>query len=369
MNRYGIIYKITNKVNGKVYIGQTINKNGFQGRYNYYGVGIERVYNYHINNKKKNRYYNEHLLSSIEKYGFSNFEVDEEFYVAYSKEELNRKEFELINRYNAIDREYGYNNKEGGGNKKLSKEAKKKISKSRIGKFTGENSANFGKVLSKETKEKISKSKKGKYSGEDSYWFGKTHSEEAKKKISKSRIGKFTGEKNPFYGKTHSEEARRKMSEKASKRTGSKNPKAKKIVLLNTKEIFDTIREASEKYGISEKSISSNCNNIVTYAGNINNQLAVWMFYEEFLKLNDEEVSERLNNKNRYKNTTGYVLLNTKEIFTSLEEAHKKYGANKGSISQCCKGKLKSAGKHPITGEKLVWMYLDEYTREIKEIA
>ena len=30
MQRYGIIYKITNKINGKVYIGQTIRKYGFK---------------------------------------------------------------------------------------------------------------------------------------------------------------------------------------------------------------------------------------------------------------------------------------------------------------------------------------------------
>ena len=27
---YGIIYKITNKINGKVYIGQTVNNKGFK---------------------------------------------------------------------------------------------------------------------------------------------------------------------------------------------------------------------------------------------------------------------------------------------------------------------------------------------------
>ena len=31
-----------------------------------------------------------------------------------------------------------------------------------------------------------------------------------------------------------------------------------------------------------------------------------------------------------------------------------------GNIVSCCEGKLKSAGKHPVTGEKLVWKYLDD---------
>jgi len=30
------------------------------------------------------------------------------------------------------------------------------------------------------------------------------------------------------------------------------------------------------------------------------------------------------------------------------------------SIGQCCMGKVKTAGKHPITKEKLTWRYIDE---------
>lgn len=33
-----------------------------------------------------------------------------------------------------------------------------------------------------------------------------------------------------------------------------------------------------------------------------------------------------------------------------------KYGINAGSISSCLRGKLQSAGKHPVTGEKLTWV-------------
>ena len=44
---YGVIYKITNKVNGKVYVGQTSKSGGFKKRYDYGGDGIIRVYKYH----------------------------------------------------------------------------------------------------------------------------------------------------------------------------------------------------------------------------------------------------------------------------------------------------------------------------------
>lgn len=112
--RYGIIYKITNKINGKVYIGQTKEKRGFKDRYNCSGVGIERVYKSHLSNKKSRGQCNEHLLNSIIKYGFEAFEVEEELMVAYSKEELSAMERQLISFYDANNPEYGYNKTNGG---------------------------------------------------------------------------------------------------------------------------------------------------------------------------------------------------------------------------------------------------------------
>jgi group I intron endonuclease len=48
------------------------------------------------------------------------------------------------------------------------------------------------------------------------------------------------------------------------------------------------------------------------------------------------------------------------EYFWGAKEAADKYGMYKADIAKCCKGKLKSAGKHPVTGEKLHWVYADE---------
>ena len=52
--------------------------------------------------------------------------------------------------------------------------------------------------------------------------------------------------------------------------------------------------------------------------------------------------------------------ITTNEIFNSIKEAKEKYNINYGSICSCCKGRYKFAGKHPITGEKLVWEYYEE---------
>ena len=52
-NIYGVIYIIRNKINNKLYIGQTIEKGGFGRRYGH--------------NLAKNTH-NKHLKSSIQKY-------------------------------------------------------------------------------------------------------------------------------------------------------------------------------------------------------------------------------------------------------------------------------------------------------------
>lgn len=44
--------------------------------------------------------------------------------------------------------------------------------------------------------------------------------------------------------------------------------------------------------------------------------------------------------------------------FGSMGEASREYKVNQGDISRCCNGKRSYAGKHPTTGEKLVWEYI-----------
>lgn len=46
--------------------------------------------------------------------------------------------------------------------------------------------------------------------------------------------------------------------------------------------------------------------------------------------------------------------------FNYIQEASEYYNIDRAGISKCCRGKLKSAGKHPVTGEKLVWKYIEE---------
>jgi hypothetical protein len=47
------------------------------------------------------------------------------------------------------------------------------------------------------------------------------------------------------------------------------------------------------------------------------------------------------------------------KVFDSLKIAGKELKIRCDHISECCRGKRQSAGKHPVTGEKLHWQYCE----------
>lgn len=109
--------------------------------------------------------------------------------------------------------------------RKWSEERKKEQSKKLTGKMVGENHPFYGKCHSPETKRKISEARKGKYSGESHPNYGKKWSEEKRKKFSEMRKGSITGENNPMYGKKHSDETKRRISlSRKGKRIGEDHP-------------------------------------------------------------------------------------------------------------------------------------------------
>jgi group I intron endonuclease len=248
---YGIIYKIRNKINNKLYFGQTTNKRGFRGRYSNKGFGIKRIYNRYILRKNNNLAYNKHLFRSIEKYGFDNFEVDENFDVAYSKKELDSLEDLYIKIYETTKPNRGYNNKTGGSHGKHSEEVKINQSKRMKGKFIGNKSPLYGIH---------------KY-GKDSARWGIPCSEDTKAKISKKNKGKLSGKKNPS---------------------------ARSVICITTGVVFDTIKEGAELYNCDVSQIVKCCKRKIKYTGKLPNGIhLVWMYYEEYKK--DSEVICNIN--------------------------------------------------------------------------
>lgn len=116
-NNCGVVYKIKNRITGKVYIGITTKNTGFLGRYYCGGDSLsERVFNFY-KNKTENcdgKGVNIHLYRSMQKYGFENFDVFPCIDVASSIAELKEKESFYIKKYNSTDPAYGYNFLSGG---------------------------------------------------------------------------------------------------------------------------------------------------------------------------------------------------------------------------------------------------------------
>jgi len=193
---FGIIYKAENRINGKVYIGQTVQP---------------------LIRRKQNHYFDmEHnrdnsiLHKALKKYNKENFDwcVLEK---CCSKEELNEMEFHYIKQYDSY--KSGYNSTFGG-------------------------EGAVGAIRSLEVRRKISNSMKGT----KAYWYGRKHSAETKRKISIKiskilkghKVSKETREKisKAHLGKKRSLDTRKNISKALiGKYRGKDSVCAKKFVV------------------------------------------------------------------------------------------------------------------------------------------
>ena len=74
-------------------------------------------------------------------------------------------------------------------------------------------------------------------------------------------------------------------------------------------------------------------------------------------------ITQKINGKNKgskHPKAHKVQCITTGRKFKTIKEAAEHYFINShANIIMCCQGKRKSAGKHPITGEKLIWKYID----------
>lgn len=77
------------------------------------------------------------------------------------------------------------------------------------------------------------------------------------------------------------------------------SPNRKRVVLVNTGEIFNSIKEVSDIFNLHRSNVSSCCNGRLKSTGH--NQYGdkyIWMFEEEYNKLDDKQVSQIINKGN-----------------------------------------------------------------------
>lgn len=203
------IYKLTNKINGKMYIGQTVRS--MTERL----AGHKRNYERNVHTK---------LYDAMRKYGWDKFDA-KVIEVCSSLEALNARETYWIKYYNTV--EDGYNMYYGGDNNCMFvKEIAEKHDE---------------RMRTKEVREKISKTMKEYHA---------THkvSEETKKKISNKLRAFYDAGKKPKYKKPQ-----HLTSEHKQALINSKYKKVRAILVDGTAVIFNSVQEA---YGfmVQEKS-------------------------------------------------------------------------------------------------------------------
>lgn len=311
-DRKYLLYVHENKLNGKVYVGITsksnpekrwLNGNGYKGTYFY---------------------------NAIKKHGWNNFE-HKILFEGLSQQQAFDLEKKLIFELKAQNKQYGYNIADGGNFPgKDCIEALKKLSKNRQIKVVR---LNDGKIYSS-----IVEAEKD----------NNTYNPlivKACKKIRNS-AGKMSSGEPIFWAYWHEGMDIEKELEirKAEKMFAKYKSKSQKVVCVNTGEIFLSLTDAQDKYGVWLENIIKCCKNKYDYAGKNENGIPLrWMYYFDYIKT-DKSIIEKLKTKptNKYR---GRVVkcIEDGNVFQTLKDAAKFYGINNSvSISQQLKGRVKN---------------------------
>jgi group I intron endonuclease len=249
-----IIYKTTNLVNGKIYVGQHLIQPETSANDNYLGSGCL-------------------IQRSIKKYGKENFK--REILEFCEDNNINQREIFWINELNSNNLKIGYNIANGGeGGDNLSNHPDLENIKIKI------SNAGKGRKFSEETRKKMSFSQKGRVISKNhrdkirDTLKGRHHSEETKIKlseISKKRKGWHHNKETILkisqskLGKKLSNETKIKMSNnrKGILNSNSKHIDMNKILEMYNNHIF--IKDIAKNFNVSIGTIYRRLNNINNY--------------------------------------------------------------------------------------------------------
>lgn len=248
--------------------------------------------------------HNKHFSSSIDKYGWDNFEHIVLF-TDLTENEAKQMEKDLIAKYHTMDREFGYNKTAGGD-------------------------GSLGRKVSDETREKLRVVATGKKA-----------SPETRAKISE----RMKGENHPLYGKKRPQyvidamiEAKRnrKLTDEQVQHYRDASPTKRMVhqIDIDTGDILNTfvsISEASRQTGIPASNIINACKGIVGTAGGF-----IWQYDDEPHKY--ESKLGKFSMVAQIDKDTNEVIA----IYDSIKEAAIATNTNASSISKVCVGKPKT---------------------------
>lgn len=246
-----VIYKIVNKINSKVYIGQTTQD-----------LSVRFKQHCSVSNTSGI------LNRAIRKHGSDNFTISV-IARCNTSEEMNHREAYYIKLFNTLS-PAGYNLDSGGKHKVMHKQSRQKMSISKEGKRNlsptcfkkGHISWNKNKsgyhIHSEEFKNKMSAFHTGKKYrlGMQSPNKGRKFSLEYRKKLSDAHIG----QPSHMKGKKHTEECKQKISQALKNRPGSKTSFPKRSIIdIDTGISYSSILEAARIFNLASSKISLVC--------------------------------------------------------------------------------------------------------------
>ena len=140
------------------------------------------------------------------------------------------------------------------------------------------------------------------------------------------------------------------------------NKDGKSVYCPELNRTFSCPIEAQEETGVTRQSISNCCcgakNRKTAGKHPVTGERLHWFFASDIEKINDFMQG---NFQDRHSSLYKKVMcIELNELFESVKSASDKTGVCASNITMCCSGKIQSAGKHPLTGEKLHWIYADE---------
>ena len=285
-----VIYYILDRTNGEGYVGQTKNK-------------LKTRISHHI------KYNNSYLGNAIKLHGWENFSVFvlEE---CESPDELNEREMYWIKTLHTKSPN-GYNMTDGGDTPKgrVASDKERELRSERNPYKRPVRCLETGKIFPSVTAA--------------AHHFNTDHTNISA--VCQGRQITSAGHRFEYIDSPLSEEAKNRQPRK---------PHVRKVLCVERNEIFETIIEAAMTFGINASKITSVCQGKRKTTGSYH-----WQYVDE-----EKRVTAEIELRKKTRKEKPVRCVETNVVYSSIKTASEETGIIRGSISNVCRGKTKTAG-------------------------